>query len=157
FPFIDYVCSGESEQSFPALVRQIRKRGGSQIPGVIYRDADGKSEMTGPADMISEMDALPYPDFSDYFHDMTTSPAATCVVPTLLFETSRGCWWGAKQHCTFCGLNGGTMAFRSKSAHRSLDELEYLVDRWQTDHVEAVDNILDMKYFSDMLPALARS
>ena len=23
----------------------------------------------------------------------------------LLYETARGCWWGAKSHCTFCGLN----------------------------------------------------
>jgi len=75
----------------------------------------------------------------------------------LLFETSRGCWWGAKSHCTFCGLNGGTMAFRSKSPRRALDELEQLVDRWQLPTVEAVDNILDMKYFSDMLPALAHA
>ena len=37
------------------------------------------------------------------------------MLPTLLLETSRGCWWGAKHHCTFCGLNGGTMHFRSKS------------------------------------------
>ena len=50
------------------------------------------------------------------------------VVPTLLFETSRGCWWGAKSHCTFCGLNGETMAFRSKSPRRALDELEQLGD-----------------------------
>jgi ribosomal peptide maturation radical SAM protein 1 len=49
------------------------------------------------------------------------------------------------------------MAFRSKSPRRALDELEHLVDRWQMTNVEVVDNILDMKYFNDMLPALARS
>ncbi len=49
------------------------------------------------------------------------------------------------------------MAFRSKSPRRTLDELEYLTGRWQTDSVEAVDNILDMKYFDNVLPALARA
>ncbi len=49
------------------------------------------------------------------------------------------------------------MAFRSKSPRRALDELEHLVDRWQMTNVEVVDNILDMKYFNDMLPALARA
>ena len=48
------------------------------------------------------------------------------------------------------------MAFRSKSARRALEEVEYLTDRWQLKNVDVVDNILDMKYFSDMLPALAR-
>ena len=35
-------------------------------------------------------------------------------------ETARGCWWGERQHCTFCGLNGATMAFRSKTPERVL-------------------------------------
>ena len=26
----------------------------------------------------------------------------------ILFESARGCWWGEKQHCTFCGLNGSS-------------------------------------------------
>ena len=162
FPFVDYVCSGEAEQTLPALVRRILTRTSMNgkrepIPGIVYRDKSHQSVSTGAAEMIREMDALPVPDFSDYFQDLHQCTVATPVAPTLLFETSRGCWWGAKSHCTFCGLNGGTMAFRSKSPRRALDELEHLVDRWQMNNVEVVDNILDMKYFNDMLPALARA
>jgi ribosomal peptide maturation radical SAM protein 1 len=160
FPFVDYVCSGEAERSFPALVRRLLagvKRAGANIPGVVYRDSRGRSVFNGSPEMVREMDELPYPDFSDFFGGLRRSPASSAVMPTLLFETSRGCWWGAKKHCTFCGLNGGSMAFRSKSPRRALDELEHLVDKWRTDHVEAVDNILDMKYFDDMLPALISS
>ena len=43
--------------------------------------------------------------------------------PLLLFESARGCWWGAKHHCTFCGLNGARMAYRAKSPERVLAEL----------------------------------
>ena len=162
FPFVDYVCSGEAEQSFPALVRRILTRTSMNgkhkpIPGIVYRDRSKRSVSTGAPEMIRDMDALPLPDFSDYFQDLQQCTVSTPVAPTLLFETSRGCWWGAKSHCTFCGLNGGTMAFRSKSPRRALDELEHLVDRWQMTNVEVVDNILDMKYFNDMLPALARA
>jgi len=162
FSFVDYVCSGEAEQSFPALVERVLNRTPmngklAPIPGVIYRDRRGVSVSTGPSELIREMDELPIPDFSDYFRDLQQCTVGASVAPTLLFETSRGCWWGAKSHCTFCGLNGGTMAFRSKSPRRALDELEELVDRWQVSNVEVVDNILDMKYFADMLPALARA
>jgi ribosomal peptide maturation radical SAM protein 1 len=162
FPFVDYVCSGEAETSFPALARCILTRtpvNGKRkvIPGIVYRDRNGRSVSTGAPEMIRDMDALPVPDFSDYFQDLQQCTVSAPVAPTLLFETSRGCWWGAKSHCTFCGLNGGTMAFRSKSPRRALDELEHLVDRWQMTNVEVVDNILDMKYFHDMLPALARA
>lgn len=161
FPFVDYVCSGEAENSFPLLASRALTGApvadpDSPIPGIVYR-SEGRTVDTGPARLVRDMDKLPIPDFSDYFHDLAQSTVSASVIPTLLFETSRGCWWGAKSHCTFCGLNGGTMAFRSKSARRALDELDYLVEHWQIDFVEAVDNILDMKYFNDVLPALSRA
>lgn len=162
FAFVDYVCSGEAEKSLPLLVRQVLEGSSVEnsaqlVRGLVYRASNGASVYTGAAEMVREMDQLPVPDFSDYFHDLEQCTVSAPILPTLLFETSRGCWWGAKSHCTFCGLNGGTMAFRSKSPRRALNELEFLVDHWQTDLVEAVDNILDMKYFKDMLPALARA
>ena len=162
FPFVDYVCSGEADESFPALVKRVFARTPmngdlAPIPGIVYRDQNKGSVSSGSADLVRDMDSLPVPDFSDYFRDLNQCTVSAAVSPTLLFETSRGCWWGAKSHCTFCGLNGGTMAFRSKTPRRALDEMEELVDRWQLTNVEVVDNILDMKYFNDMLPALARS
>jgi ribosomal peptide maturation radical SAM protein 1 len=160
FPFVDYVCSGEAEVSFPELVKHVLSaRDGAKAPppirGLVFR-AKGRSIQTGQPEMIRDLDEMPIPDFSDYFHGVSQSTVNASVIPTLLYETSRGCWWGAKSHCTFCGLNGGTMAFRSKSPARAVRELEYLVDRWKVELVEAVDNILDMKYFRDVLPAFAR-
>jgi ribosomal peptide maturation radical SAM protein 1 len=69
-------------------------------------------------------------------------------------ETSRGCWWGAKHHCTFCGLNAEGMAFRSKSGPRALEEMTALVARYGVNRISVVDNILDMKYFTSVLPRL---
>lgn len=160
FPFVDVVCSGEADQSFPSLIERLL--GGvplhqsQAIRGIVYRRAD-ESVPTEPAELVRQLDELPIPDFGDYYRDLAQCTLSSSIIPTLLIETSRGCWWGAKSHCTFCGLNGGTMAFRSKSASRVLRELAYLVDRWQTEMVEAVDNILDMRYFRDVLPSLARA
>ena len=75
---------------------------------------------TGAGRPIDDLDALPVPDYSDYFRDLDASGVSADVLPVLLFETARGCWWGAKSHCTFCGLNGGAMAFRAKSQSRAL-------------------------------------
>lgn len=159
FSFVDYVCSGEADQSFPALVQLILanealNKIGTTIRGVVYRSGSD-SVYTGPSELIRDMDILPFPDFNDYFHDLSLSTVAASVVPILLFEGSRGCWWGAKSHCTFCGLNGSNMTFRSKSSQRALDELDFLVKQWQIELVEVVDNILDMRYFNNLLPALA--
>jgi ribosomal peptide maturation radical SAM protein 1 len=154
FPFVDFVCSGESEISFPALVEAVRDATPvDAIPGIVYR-AGARSVSTNAAATIQDLDLLPVPDHSDYFRDLSSSGVNPDVMPVLLFESSRGCWWGAKSHCTFCGLNGGSIAFRSKSPQRSLDELASLSRRWQLTMVEAVDNILDMSYFQDFLPGI---
>lgn len=158
FPFVDYVCSGEADESFPALIRQLQHNPPEPaVRGIVHRTTAGESVFTGPADMISNMDDLPLPDFTDYLHDLQECSAATPIMPTLLFESARGCWWGAKSHCTFCGLNGGSMPFRSKSPRRVVEELTTLRAQWPNDLAEAVDNILDVAYFKEMLPALARA
>jgi ribosomal peptide maturation radical SAM protein 1 len=104
------------------------------------------------------MDDLPRPDYSDYFAVLERF-GETAVLgdthPMLVFETSRGCWWGEKHHCTFCGLNAMTMTYRSKSPDRVLDELAVLTDRYRMTQLFAVDNILDMRYLSTVCERLA--
>src|SRR5262249_20771184 len=64
-------------------------------------------------------------------------------------------WWGQRMHCTFCGLNGERMRFRSKSPTRVLSELASLRAEHPGLPIGVVDNILDMSYFHTVLPALA--
>ena len=155
FGFVDIVASGEADLSFPALVSALRDGSDpATVPGLVVRAPDGASYNTGAAPLLRELDLLPVPRYDDFTTQREASPAAVDVLPTLLLETSRGCWWGAKHHCTFCGLNGGAMAFRSKSADRVLSEIAGL-RRQPSESVAVVDNILDMRYFSTVLPALA--
>ena len=157
FNFVDYVCSGEADNSFPVLAKLLLS-GEIDVAGlpagIVYRQ-QGNTISTGRSLPVRDMDSLPIPDFSDYFREWGESSAALASVPIVLVETSRGCWWGDKSHCTFCGLNGANLVYRSKSGARALQEMKYLSDRWQTDRLEVVDNILDMKHFVDLLPGLA--
>ena len=41
------------------------------------------------------MDDLPIPDFADFFEQWSSLDALSERTPGLLFESSRGCWWGA--------------------------------------------------------------
>ena len=159
FHFIDAVISGEGDQVFSELVsRVLKKEPISGLEGVYTRDnvysLFDSSAVNAP--IVHQLDALPFPDYDDFFQEWESIPAHLTekYKPRLLFETSRGCWWGEKQHCTFCGLNGVEMAYRSKSATRALDELTYLVNRYPGYHVSVVDNILDMKYFKDLIPEI---
>jgi ribosomal peptide maturation radical SAM protein 1 len=164
FPFVDYVCSGEAEHALPLLIEAIGsgakgvvEKRLAAIPGVVYRAKNGESRYTGHGIPIEEMDRIPTPDFADYFSALEGSSCGTNILPGLLFESSRGCWWGAKSHCTFCGLNGNSMKFRSKTQTRALAELKQQTVRWNPAIVEAADNILDMSYFESFLPAVAEA
>ena len=102
------------------------------------------------------MEELPYPNFDDYFAQAESYQLLDHMKVMLPFETSRGCWWGERHHCTFCGLNGMTMKFRHKSSARAIDELKYLVSRYgnRIRYLVATDNILPMSYFNDFVPLL---
>ncbi len=155
FPFVDAVVSSEAEsvvgELFARLTQGVDPR---DLPGVATRASllDGTSSGAGVAPQ-QDLDALPFPDFSDYFVQLE---ARNDEQLRLHFETSRGCWWGAKSHCTFCGLNGGSMQFRRKSPQRALAEIEHLATTYGVRNLAATDNILDWRYLETVLPELAR-
>ncbi|WFE62943.1 RiPP maturation radical SAM C-methyltransferase [Micromonospora sp. WMMD714] len=110
------------------------------------------------APRTQDLDRLPFPDYADYFAALERLGRATILgdEPVKLpVEFARGCWWGQKHHCTFCGLNALGMGYRSKSPDRAMSELSALLSTYPTVHVEAVDNILDMSYLSSFCTALA--
>lgn len=160
FPFIDAAVSGEGDVVFPQLVRRILDgQRVDDLPGVRTRRnvaLERADSVSHGAPMVKRMDDLPLPVYDDYFEQFEKTALRHSWSPTILFETSRGCWWGERQHCTFCGLNGQTMAYRSKSPERALDELIHLTGRHPGLNVWVVDNILDMRYFQTFLPELAR-
>lgn len=159
FPFVDAVVSGEAERVFPELVeRVLTGASGSGLQGIRTRETIAVEFDRGifaTAPPVQNMDDLPVPDFSDYFAQFEASKYGRTWQPTLFFETSRGCWWGERMHCTFCGLNGATMSYRSKSPRRAVDELMALAERYPGCDISVVDNILDLQYFKTVLPELA--
>ena len=70
-----------------------------------------------PGELIAE------PDPADYYERMNGSRLNRASVRKYFLESSRGCWKGQKQHCSFCGLNGGRIAYRRKDPERVLAEL----------------------------------
>jgi ribosomal peptide maturation radical SAM protein 1 len=159
FPFVDAAVSGEADLVFPELVRRVLEGvplGG--LAGVRTRagvDAEFSGGRFSLGPMVRDLDALPYPDYVDYFEQFDRSRFGRQWSPNVYLETSRGCWWGERMHCTFCGLNSQTMAFRKKSPKRALAELDWLSERHPDCTIELTDNILDMGYFKDFVPALA--
>lgn len=156
FDFVDFIANGEADASFPALCEALRNARPGPYPGFLSRD-DGGVVDGGRAEPVP-MDEVPVPDYHDYFRVLSalTPPGGRSpVTPWLPVEASRGCWWGEKSHCTFCGLNAESMGFRRKSASRVLAEVDELHGRHGPLPLQFADNILGMGAFRDLLPAWA--
>ncbi len=160
FPWVDFVVSGEADDLFVPFCRSLLEKGAQQLPetlpyGVIGAAGCSRESTEAPVAMVEHLDALPAPDFGEYLEERESfCYQAALPHPNLSFETSRGCWWGRKRQCTFCGVNGSKMAFRTKSAGRVIEELDTLCRRYAITDFIASDNIIDVSYFKTVLQDL---
>ncbi len=166
FHWVDYVVSGEADELIADLCKKVLAHGrdvpSSEVPFGVFapnhrvvgypvaKNGDGV-----PRAIVQDMRKVPLPEYDEYFAELDAFLYRSDVLACLPIETSRGCWWGAKSHCTFCGLNGGNMSYRSKPAQQARAEIETLVARHKVHRIQAVDNILDTRYLSDLIPSLA--
>ena len=157
---IDIAVIGEGDETFPRLLGALAA--GTDlyaVPGIARR-LNGHVKVTPPTSATVRLDDLPAPDYAEYFQraeDLGVLPRVGHREVWLPIETARGCWWGAKHHCTFCGLNGTAMSFRSKSPERVLHELASQARRYRSFRFEAVDNIMDTAYLAKLFPVLAEN
>lgn len=152
FPWIDYVVVGEGEEVFPILAKKILQGvGGKFPPGVAYREGD-KVQFQPNTKLFSNFTKIGPPDYDDYFEMVREleGRGSTGLNRILLYEGSRGCWWGEKHHCTFCGLNAQSMQFRAKSSEQVAQEMDILSSRYDTMRFRLVDNIIDLKYIDSL-------
>jgi ribosomal peptide maturation radical SAM protein 1 len=159
FPWVDAVVQGEGERVLPALIQDwLSGQPVREQPGLCFRDGQSDHVSAQPAVRIP-MDEVPPPDYDEYFERLEASPLRDEIHPRvrLLFESARGCWWGEKAHCTFCGLNGSSMKFRSKSPEQAFEQVLGLARKHHQLHLQAVDNIIEMGYFQSFLPWLRES
>ena len=151
---VDHVFTGEGDEVFPRFLDALRDGGTlREIPGMTVGGALG-----APATLVHAMDDLPTPDFDDYFAERERLRALGRAVGAnhnLPYESARGCWWGEKHHCVFCGLNTEGMTFRAKSPDRVIAELTELSQRYQATTFAAADNILVRRGYTTLLPRLA--
>ncbi len=162
FPWLDFTATGEFDLDVGRVLGSLAREGKSspyqtaKVPGLLGPLQRGIREMCEhPSSRpLQDMNRAAVPDYQDFFDQLASSPLSPHVKPSLAVETSRGCWWGAKQHCTFCGLNAEGMAFRKKTPERAIEEFRHLSQRYKSKRFSVADNIIDMSYFKEVLPQL---
>jgi ribosomal peptide maturation radical SAM protein 1 len=159
FSFIDCVVTGEADHFVSALFKSILDDvAPPKGPGIFVRGWDCTEKVERDPIYLGSMDDLPVPDYTAYFETLkrhNIDPGALGHEVSVPFESSRGCWWGAKHHCTFCGLNSVGMTFRAKSPERVANEVKGLVESYGISRFDATDNIVERKKMADLMNGLA--
>jgi ribosomal peptide maturation radical SAM protein 1 len=139
---IDYVFSGESEETFPLFLESVLKR---QRP---------KERVIRPKSCES-LDTIPPPKYSDYYWQHNQYLPKSSIYKDyemyLPYETSRGCFWAQTRKCTFCGLNGMNLNYRVKSEQKVVTELKELLQEHPSRKVAMSDTTFPPAYFRKLV------
>lgn len=155
---IDYVFSGPALKTFPQLVQHCLAKEPRKIDSMkgVFTKRNHLFQ-SGPEAIGDEL-SIDVPvnlDYKPFVNALAENFPRNEIEPILLFETSRGCWWGERAHCTFCGLNGMSMAYRAMNPNLALQQFDSLFEFAPTvSRIDAVDNILPKEYLHDVLPHL---
>jgi ribosomal peptide maturation radical SAM protein 1 len=159
-PQVDYAFCGDAELSLPTVIRNILDEKPPQgSAGLMVRE-NGQVVYGGRAANLRDLSRTPVPDFDEYFYARAEggygaySPQDDVLLP---IETARGCWWGMKHHCTFCGLNRAGMEFRAKEPQQVIEMLETLSRRYGRLDFNAIDNIMAPEYTEQLFSRLAEA
>jgi len=145
-PCIDYVFSGEGEKSFLNFLSDIQER--KEPPNRIIA-----------GEISEELNELPLPDYKEYFEQLSPfiqEGAVQLENCWVLYESSRGCWWGQKHQCTFCGLNGKRMLYREKKDELVLRDIRRIMKTYPGIRINMTDNIMPFRYFDSLLLKLGK-
>ncbi len=155
YEWVDYIIDGEGEKSLPELAKNVLEgKFSEEIPGVLFRKDGICIRSEGVFERVP-LDEIPMPDYSDFFNEIKDSGLDGIMSDVrVTFESSRGCWWGEKCQCTFCGLNNGYLMYRTKSQKNVLTELIEQSKKYNTTRFFATDLVLSSEYFETLIPEI---
>lgn len=117
---VDAIVRGEGDEILPELIGKIEKLNRIDFcPGIIYKE-NGEIINCGLRPPISNLDHLPFPDFSDFALKSYDNPHQLPIL------SSRGCCY----QCVFCSTKLFWIIYRSMSGERIFREIEYQLKRY---------------------------
>ncbi|MBI1849457.1 MAG: cobalamin B12-binding domain-containing protein [Planctomycetes bacterium] len=143
-PNIDYVITGEGEETFADLVETLERGGDVATVAGLGWNRDGESRFNCARPAVDDPDTIPFPawdliDLPEYFRKprFQLLYAKKEYMP---IYTSRGCPY----KCTFCHLMMGK-EFRPRSVGNVLEEIRTLHDVHGVREFLVVDDIFNME------------
>ena len=134
------VVSGEGELALEAILRGVPLE---QVPGLYFRGGDGSTVHTGPARLLPDLDAQPWPDreridIDQYLRVWRKRHGAGSVSVI----TARGCPF----HCRWCSHATFGKTHRRRSAVGVVDEVEWILNRYHPEQLWFADDVFTVHH-----------
>ncbi|MBF0100176.1 MAG: B12-binding domain-containing radical SAM protein [Desulfobacterales bacterium] len=145
---IDFVLRGEGEVSMPLLASRLKgKKDISDVPGIVYRQPNGKLIINEPA-YIENLDDMPLPAFHLINHSYYQRNHRNSAVVV----ASRGC----PLSCSYCAMGSQTNPFRKKSISYIIREIHQYIHEQNVRFIDFEDENLtiDRKWFQTLMCSL---
>jgi anaerobic magnesium-protoporphyrin IX monomethyl ester cyclase len=139
---VDVVVIGEGELTLEDLLARDFKDL-AEVPGIAFKDADGKIVRTEPRQQIPDLDAQPFPDrksidLQRYVEVWRTHHGQGSV--SLI--TARGCPYT----CTWCSHAVFGYSHRRRSPSNVVDEVEQIVADYHPDQLWYADDVFTINF-----------
>ncbi len=142
----DVIVIGEGEATLLELVRQLRESGLrdlDRIPGLAFRNEEGRVVTTAPRPLIRDLDALPFPDreaisIEAYQSAWKQRHGQTSV--SLI--TARGCPYT----CSWCSHGVYGFSHRRRSPESVVREIERLREHYRPDMLWIADDVFTINH-----------
>jgi anaerobic magnesium-protoporphyrin IX monomethyl ester cyclase len=140
----DLIVAGEGEYALELLLAaDLNRVAWPSIPGIIFRAADGSVVRTGPARLIADLDAQPWPD-----RERADIPRYLKVwrkhhgAGSVSVITARGCPY----HCNWCSHSVYGKTHRRRSPRSVADEVAWIRQRYQPDMLWIADDVFTIHH-----------
>jgi anaerobic magnesium-protoporphyrin IX monomethyl ester cyclase len=140
----DLIVAGEGEWALERLLATGLDRSyWPSIPGIIFSTADGSVRRTGAAQLISNLDAQPWPDrervdIERYLDVWREHHGAGSVSPI----TARGCPY----HCNWCSHSVYGKSHRRRSPDSVVDEVAWILERYRPEMLWFADDVFTIHH-----------
>jgi ribosomal peptide maturation radical SAM protein 1 len=161
FNDIDFIVSGDGEPALPELALSLKMNLQLEnIPNLYFRDIKGKVQTSSKMNIQANLDNNPVPNFDhwtklqQYMLDKFSIQLGSSFFP---IESSRGCWWGEKHQCIFCGISKNDIKYREKQSQNVMLELKELSEKYHVSKFQFTDYIAPKTHFKSLFPLLKKS
>ena len=140
----DLIVAGEGEWALERLLATGLDRSyWPSIPGIIFSTADGSVRRTGAAQLISNLDAQPWPDrervdierYLDVWREHHGAGSVSLI-------TARGCPY----HCNWCSHSVYGKSHRRRSPDSVVDEVAWILERYRPEMLWFADDVFTIHH-----------